>query len=124
MRKASHYLLGFAAAALMVPLRAQHITENAGKTYYDSAHTILKEVWAYKEQMTFHPDRPDKMQIQRIRHGSYFKYYRSGKLMVAGKYREGKPEGEWKYYSETGEVVKREIYENGRLVETIQNDEP
>ncbi len=102
----------------------QHITDKAGKTYYDEAHTQLKEVYSYKERMSFHPDRPDRMKVERIRHGAYFKYYRSGRLMVAGKYAEGQPDGEWKYYSEDGTLIKREIYQNGRLVETIENEEP
>ncbi len=100
---------------------AQHITDKAGKTYYDDAKTQLKEVFSYRERMTFHPDRPQEMTVERIKHGSYFKYFPSGKLMVAGKYHNGQPDGEWKYYDEAGRIVKKEIYRNGILMQTIEN---
>ncbi len=102
-------------------LHAQHITDQAGKTYYDAAKTQLKEVFSYREKMVFHPDQPGRMRIQQIKHGNYFKYYPSGKLMIAGRYDNGKADGEWKYYDTEGNIVKREIYRKGILLQTVEN---
>ena len=71
-------------------------------------------------------------QYQDCRVGIWREFYPGGQLKVLGHYRpnpKGKwknaydrgfcsvKEGEWIYYNESGEVIKKEMYTNGKLVE-------
>jgi antitoxin component YwqK of YwqJK toxin-antitoxin module len=53
-----------------------------------------------------------------FRDGSKDGFYKSKQLMAEeeGQYKEGMPIGEWKIYNSNGEVVRIDIYENGRVV--------
>jgi hypothetical protein len=62
--------------------------------------------------------------------GKYFEYHSNGKLKTSGQYKENhtgiwndlykngycRRDGLWIYYDETGKIVKREKYENGKVV--------
>lgn len=40
-------------------------------------------------------------------------FYRSGRLKMEGKYKDGLKHGKWKYYSETGDLLRKERWRNG-----------
>lgn len=102
---------------------AQHGSDD-GKTYYDDAHTKLKEVYSYKEVNTFNPNDPEmKMETVTKKHGPYFYYYESGKLKISGNYKDDKKHGEWKYYDEEGNITKVETYKNGELIDTEEKSQ-
>lgn len=60
--------------------------------------------------------------------GIYIKRFANGKIKVKGQYRipatkipdfnkgDCRPDGEWKYYKENGDIEKIETYKNGELV--------
>ncbi len=48
-------------------------------------------------------------------HGPYREYYSSGQLFVEGRYDQGEPMGDWKYFHENGTESKTVYYEKGRL---------
>lgn len=103
---------------------AQHISDEAGKNYYDEEKTKLKEVYSYKEVNVLNPRDPDgEVKRKSVKHGPYFKYYKSGKLQIAGNYKDGKKNGEWKYYSENGKLEKIEHYQKGELKKTNKDPE-
>lgn len=52
-----------------------------------------------------------------IVNGYFQKFYNNGKPMRIGYYERMKKTGEWKYFNEKGDLVKKENYENGKLVE-------
>jgi hypothetical protein len=43
-------------------------------------------------------------------HGDYYEFYLNGEKKVKGKYRKGRRNGRWVYYSETGDVEKKVRY--------------
>jgi len=51
-----------------------------------------------------------------LKHGNYFEYHPSGELKVKGKYKNDQKDGTWKYYNEDGDLVKRERWKKGELV--------
>ncbi len=53
-------------------------------------------------------------------HGLYAEYYGADKkqLKTKGSYLNGLLHGEWVYYDSSGSIVKKDIYNEGRLVET------
>jgi len=53
-------------------------------------------------------------------HGEYIEYYGMDKkiIRVKGSYSNGLLHGEWLYYEKNGEVIKVDIYNEGRLLET------
>lgn len=103
---------------------AQHISDNAGKKYYDEDKTQLKEVYSYKEVNVLNPREPDsEVKRKSVKHGPYFKYYKSGKLEIAGHFKDGKKNGKWKYYSEDGKIQKVEHYQKGKLIKTNKDPE-
>ena len=65
------------------------------KTYYDDAHTVLKEYYTVKDLKT------------RIIEGEYNSYYVNGKLKASGYYINNVPDGLWIYYYENGNIKMR-----------------
>ncbi|MEL7148970.1 MAG: hypothetical protein AAFO69_21530, partial [Bacteroidota bacterium] len=51
-----------------------------------------------------------------MKHGNYFEYYETGELKVKGKYKNDQQDGVWKYYDIEGNLLKRERYRKGELV--------
>ena len=52
-------------------------------------------------------------------HGEYYKYHENGKIMVAGKFRNGYYSGTWKFYDDTGNLVQERRYKrNGKVIES------
>ncbi|MFT4523572.1 MAG: hypothetical protein ACI8ZN_002527 [Bacteroidia bacterium] len=45
-----------------------------------------------------------------IMHGKYEEFYPTGNIKVDGKYRKGRKDGRWKYYTEEGDVDSKEHY--------------
>jgi antitoxin component YwqK of YwqJK toxin-antitoxin module len=43
-------------------------------------------------------------------------YFVSGKIMMSGQYLNGVPIGQWIYYKEKGGILKKELYDKGRVV--------
>jgi len=52
-----------------------------------------------------------------IVHGYFQKFYTNGKPMQIGIYKRMKKIGEWKFFDETGDLIKKEHYKNGKLIE-------
>ncbi|QLH31090.1 MAG: hypothetical protein HWD62_00375 [Cyclobacteriaceae bacterium] len=50
-------------------------------------------------------------------HGTYTKYYPSGKIMEQGEYVANKKHKEWKEFDEEGNVVKTYVFRAGILME-------
>jgi antitoxin component YwqK of YwqJK toxin-antitoxin module len=97
---------------------AQHIQNNSGKTYYDSARTKPKEVFSYKEVNTFSIEGDHSIaKVSYKKHGPYFYYYENGKIKIHGNYKNDKKDGDWKFYDEQGKLIKTEKYLNGELVQ-------
>jgi antitoxin component YwqK of YwqJK toxin-antitoxin module len=44
-------------------------------------------------------------------------YYPSGQIMYIGYYNNGKPDGQWLYFDETGKMTKNISYKNGEAIE-------
>ncbi len=82
-----------------------------------------------------------------VRDGSYQKYYSSGEIRVEGEYEngfkkgtwtysykgtgtiksvgeyvKGVKEGEWKYYDKKENLIKTEVYKNGKLPEPVKEE--
>ena len=49
--------------------------------------------------------------------GAFAKYYPNGKLLESGAYNQMKKEGEWNYFNEKGNLLKHELYKDGKLIE-------
>tara|TARA_Y100001970_G_C13840186_1_gene654072 strand:+ start:21 stop:716 length:696 start_codon:yes stop_codon:yes gene_type:complete len=49
--------------------------------------------------------------------GIYIDYYDNGVKYSQGTFLYGKPNGEWLYFGEEQEIIKKEFYEDGELVE-------
>ena len=50
------------------------------------------------------------------KHGNYFEYFPTGELKMKGKYKHDLKSGTWKHYDVDGNLVKREKYRDGELV--------
>ena len=72
------------------------------KTYYDEGHTLLKEMYSVRDQ------------VSRILEGDYTAYYLNGKIKVHGNYINNEPDGIWTYYYENGNVKMRGKMKNNR----------
>ena len=94
-------------------------------TYYPSGQVM--EVVTYKEGLKQGPwvqyfsdgsikaegtYKDDEM------HGLFVLHHISGQVEVSGSYDEGKKVGTWVHLNEIGEMVKKEIYKNGTLIES------
>ena len=49
--------------------------------------------------------------------GTYIDYYDNGEKYSQGTFLYGTPNGEWIYFGEEQEIIKKEFYEDGVLVE-------
>ena len=117
-------LLSFLLFGAVLSGYGQNIPGKAGKVYYDSAQTQLKEVFAYKKITVLNPrESSGEMKKKRVKHGPYFYYYQNGRLQISGRYKDGKKHGEWKYYSKNGKVTKIETYTNGKVTNVNNNPE-
>jgi hypothetical protein len=110
------FLLGSLA---ITPASAQNKKEN-GKTYHDTAGSNLKEVFHYREvyKVAQNPNDPDDFRDTTyiVKHGDYACYNAAGKLLKSGYYSDNKQDGTWTYYNESGDIIRTEVYERGRLV--------
>ena len=50
--------------------------------------------------------------------GPFLIFFLNGKTMLSGQYRHGHQHGLWIFYSETGKILKKETFENGKLLKT------
>lgn len=119
----------FAIANLANAQPGQDDQIQKGKTYYDSAHTLVKEIYQYKEhhRIVYNPATGD-MELSDtptlIKHGIYTLYYKQDKpedelkIQAEGKYVDDKKHGEWHYYNTKGIIIKTEKWDNGKLVST------
>lgn len=56
--------------------------------------------------------------------GPFSSYYYTGTPMITGGYLDGHQHGVWKYFSEKGEVVRTETYDQGVLLSKTPADQP
>ena len=42
--------------------------------------------------------------------------------MISGHYTDGHMDGEWLYYDDKGQVIKRETYKTGKLLKVVPPD--
>lgn len=54
--------------------------------------------------------------------GNNLTYSPEGKLGIAGYYTNNKRDREWYYYNDTFKVIRKDVYKDGNLVETIIDD--
>lgn len=54
-----------------------------------------------------------------LNHGKYVQKYRNGKVAVAGFFKDGKKDGVWEFFDESGEKKIERFFKNG--VETLPN---
>jgi antitoxin component YwqK of YwqJK toxin-antitoxin module len=94
----------FIAVVFSVMLAFSARAQSEGRTYYDADKTQLKE--AYMMQ---------SVNGSVVKQGSYFMYYQNGKLQVSGNYKNGQKNGDWKYYDESGKLIRTEKYSDGKL---------
>lgn len=98
---------------------AQHVDGDKGKTYYDEAKTMLKEVYNYKEVTVFSATGDNSIVETKLKkHGQYFYYYQNGKVKISGIYKNDEKHGTWKYFDEKGTLIKEEEYQEGKLVKS------
>lgn len=57
-----------------------------------------------------------------ILQGPFFAYKKNGLLNVSGHYYNNKKDAEWLYYDDTFKIIKKEIYQNGELIKTVDPD--
>ena len=48
------------------------------------------------------------------------RFWRNGKAMAKGNYKNDKQEGEYLSYYKNGQLWAKDIYKNGQLIETIK----
>jgi hypothetical protein len=72
------------------------------------------------DMLEFHPNGNWKIMEQynakRQLNGTYAEAYPNALLKVRGKYRDGQKDKTWYYYNESGEIVRKDLYNNGILV--------
>ena len=49
-------------------------------------------------------------------------YHLNGRVKTIGNWQNNSRTGEWKNYSQKGSLISTDIYENGQLIETIENE--
>jgi hypothetical protein len=88
--------------------------EDMGRTYHDEEQTMVKEVYSFKEVQRFNPRRPEEgIQIDEVKDGAYFRYYKNGQLEVMGTFHDGKKHGAFRYFDEDGKEVKTVRFSEG-----------
>jgi len=50
-------------------------------------------------------------------------FHANGKRKLTGLTIYGKKEREWKYYDENGKLIKKEVYNSGYLMRTVEGDD-
>jgi antitoxin component YwqK of YwqJK toxin-antitoxin module len=75
------------------------VREGPWETYFTDGKTKLK--CGYKNDQ---------------KNGPIQVFFFSGKAMLSGQYLNGNPVGTWVYYKEQGGIIKKEQYDNGRLI--------
>jgi len=53
--------------------------------------------------------------INGVRHGEFIVRYPSGQKSSQGAYRRGKPQGMWRYWTETGSLQGQGVYSAGKM---------
>jgi antitoxin component YwqK of YwqJK toxin-antitoxin module len=53
--------------------------------------------------------------------GQFKTFYNSGQVMISGQYISGHQDGTWIYYTEKGEISKREFYNKGTLLKVEES---
>lgn len=119
----SLFLIFICAVFLPFSSTSQHITDEAGKTYYDNDQTKLKEVYSYKQVTVLNPRTGGEPQKKQVRHGPYFFYYKDGDIKVAGRFKDGDRHGTWEHYSEDGTLQKIVKYKTGKKLEVNEDPE-
>jgi predicted nucleic acid-binding protein len=67
----------------------------------------------------YFPDGTVKLEgtyVNDEKQGEFNYYYPDGRLNIAGHYEQSYKTGEWIYLNENSKVIKKEIYENGKLI--------
>jgi antitoxin component YwqK of YwqJK toxin-antitoxin module len=52
-------------------------------------------------------------------YGRYYQYYLNGEIRLKGKFNMGFPDGRWKTYDSSGELMSIQIFNKGELINTI-----
>ena len=100
----------------------QDITDERGKTYFvnDSGQKVLKEVFHYVlvYKVTHSPADPDSRRDTTlvVKNGPYIRYYPAGQVECTGNYHREKKDGEWRYYSPQGKLLRTEYYKDDELI--------
>lgn len=121
----SFYYCCFLGFLLIGPClaQAQHITDEAGKTYYDQNENKLKEVYSYKQVTVFNPRTSEGRKKKQVKHGPYFFYYKDGDIKISGRFKDGEKHGKWEHYSKEGDLKKVVKYKNGEEVNIKKDPE-
>ncbi|MFA6260220.1 MAG: hypothetical protein WC760_02045 [Bacteroidia bacterium] len=105
---------------LSTPAFAQVIDDDNGKTYYfydTITHRKVKEIYHHKLLVKIIPDPHHYGQytdtILHIKNGPYTRYYENGNLECSGYYINEKKDSIWKYYNQSGSVIKAERWHHG-----------
>lgn len=106
---------------LVIPAHAQVIDDDNGKTYYyfDSlTRRKVKEIYHHKLMVKIIPDPHHYGQytdtILHVKNGPYTRYYENGALECSGYYYNEKKDSIWKYYSQSGSVIRAERWHRGQ----------
>lgn len=85
-----------------------------GQLNYES-YVINGEPW---EHGKFYSEKGDSLFAGTLifGNGSYYSYYPNGKILVEAFYKNSMRDSIWTFYSSEGEIYKKEIYKNGKLL--------
>ncbi len=64
----------------------------------------------------------NKYDIHDRKHGKWVIKYQDGSVYSDGEYFKGEPHGLWTYFTDTGKVISRLRFNNGVLVERLDDD--
>lgn len=91
-------------------------------TFATQGKTVALSGQMQPEPMTLVAVEADKLQINQLiglKAGAEFLrwsgYHENGKVKFEGSWRKGKKHGEWVYFNEEGEMLKKEMYKRGKL---------
>lgn len=121
--------LGFLVLSIMlyaVNLQAQEIDDVNGKTYYyyDSVSKkkvkeIFHHIQEFRTRYDNHGNTHDTMLY--IKNGPYTRYYENGKLDCSGYYTKEEKSGTWKFYNQTGKLIRTEEWVSGKIVKSTSH---
>ena len=80
--------------------------EKEGKWTFYHDNEKIKQIWYYENG---------------LENGQYLEYSSLGELSILGNYKDGEPDGEMIFYDKEGNIMFKDIYDNGKLIETIDN---